>query len=87
MGKKLLYTPNVRIKKALYMLFLRSRERNHLMKGAECAKCGSKEHLQAHHINGVNWDRIFVVLREELLTDNLIPLCQKCHQKLNIKYC
>ena len=81
MGKKLTYTPNFRIRKALYRLFLTSRERNRCMKkGVICVKCGSKENLQCHHKRGINWDRIFKVIREELLTDDLEPLCKDCHE-------
>ena len=80
MAKKLTYTPNNRIRSSLYRVFLRSRERNRAMKkGVVCAKCGSDENLQCHHIRGIDWDRIFKVIREELLTDDLEPLCKECH--------
>ncbi|MHA1662561.1 MAG: HNH endonuclease [Candidatus Thorarchaeota archaeon] len=83
MGKRMKNTPNSVIKKACGRMFLRSRERNRCMKDAVCAECGSddKKNLQSHHINGINWQRIIKVIREELLTDELEPLCKECHAK------
>lgn len=83
MGKKSPNTPNYLIKKALGRMFLRSRERNRCMKGnPPCSECGSDEKVQAHHKNGINWARIIKVIREELLTDELEPLCEECHDKV-----
>jgi len=80
MAKKVPYTPNNRIRSSLYRLFLKSRERNRAMKkGVVCVECGSSDNLQCHHIRGIDWDRIFKVIREELLTDDLEPLCKECH--------
>lgn len=81
MAKKQLRTPNTQIRNAIRQLFLRSRERARCLKGAVCSGCGNEENNQAHHINGINWERIFAVIREEILTDNLAPLCKECHDK------
>lgn len=96
MGKKLPYTPNSRIRASLRVLWLRSRERQACLRahGNCCAECGIKQtaskgnevRLDVHHSNGVgNWDRIFQVIREELLCDpkHLVPLCEKCHEELH----
>ncbi len=93
-SRKLPYTPNSRIRSALRVLWLRSRERAACLKahGNCCAECGIKQtaakgrevKLDVHHSNGVgNWERIFQVIREELLCDpsHLVPLCEKCHDK------
>ena len=86
MGKKVSYTPNNRIRSSLYRLFLTSRERNRCMKkGVVCVKCGSTEQLQSHHIRGIDWDRIINVIREELLTDDIEPLCKDCHDEITPK--
>ena len=36
----------------------------------QCKKCGSKENIRVHHINGDKRDQSF---------NNLITLCAKCH--------
>lgn len=94
MGKRLEYTPNSQIRSALRQLFLRSRERAKRLKldGYTCQMCGKKQsrakgkevYVEAHHKKGVcNWQRIFEVIREELLCgpDGLETLCKECHQK------
>jgi len=43
-----------------------------------CQKCGSKENLQAHHIN--NWKNF---KEQRLDIDNGITLCKDCHKKLH----
>jgi len=98
MGKKLPYTPNSRIRSSLRVLWLRSRERAACLKahGNCCSECGRKAsvakgrevRIDVHHRNGVgNWDRIFKVIREELLCDpeHLTALCEKCHESKHEK--
>lgn len=95
-SRKLPYTPNSRIRSALRVLWLRSRERAACLKahGNCCSDCGVKASvakgrevkLDVHHNNHVgNWQKIFDVIREELLCspDNLIPLCEACHDRLH----
>jgi 5-methylcytosine-specific restriction endonuclease McrA len=84
MGKKQPNTTNTQIRNVLRRLFLYSRERRRCLKGAICP-CGSKIKLEAHHLKPIDWDRVFAVLRDEILTDNLTPLCKKCHDKITYK--
>lgn len=92
MGKRLEYTPNGKIKAALRMLFLRSRERARAMKegGYTCSLCGKKQSkrkeatvlCEVHHKEGVcNWQTIYEVIREQLLCDpsKMQVLCKDCH--------
>ena len=94
MGKRLPYTPNSRIKSALRQLWLRSRERAKRLKqdNYTCQRCGKKQsrakgrkvYIEVHHRHGVcNWDEIYRVIREQLLTnpENLETLCKDCHKK------
>lgn len=92
MGKRLPHTPNSQIQSALRRVWLRSRERGEALRnhGNACACCRKKQSkakgrectLEVHHVNHtVNWDRIYRVIREELLIDpeGLAPLCPDCH--------
>jgi len=96
MGRKLPYTPNGKIRQALRILWMRSRERSGALKNTDycCSVCGKKQSkakgrectLEVHHLHHVtNWDRIFKVIREELLTpsENLAPLCKDCHKNIH----
>lgn len=76
-------TTNTQIRVAIRKLWLRSRERNKAsatMK--ECAVCGSTDNLEFHHKKPIDWDRIFNVIREEILNDNLEALCKECHNEI-----
>ena len=94
MPNKLPYTPNSKIRAALRMLFLRSRERNSALKrtGNRCEECGVKASvakgrevkIEVHHREGVaNWDELFTTVRKFLLVDEskMQPLCKSCHEK------
>ena len=91
MSKKLPYTPNSKIRQALRVLFLRSRERNAALKAYDycCSECGVKQSkakgkecaLQVHHAEPINWDGIFDFIRARLLNVPMVPLCEKCHAK------
>jgi len=87
-------TPDARIKSALRMLWLRSKERSECLKKAnyECSKCGvhasvAKDNvvkIEVHHKHGIlNWDEIYKVIRAQLLVsgDKLECLCKECHKK------
>jgi len=94
-GKKnMRFTPNSQIKNALRMLFLRSRERSFAVRRDKntCTKCGVKNsrakgrevYCEVHHLAGVtNWDKIFSVIREELLVEpeGMVVLCKSCHKE------
>jgi hypothetical protein len=98
MGKKLLYTPNSRIKSALRKLWLMSRERSFAMQRENytCQKCHGKQSrakgkeffVEGHHLEGIcNWDEIYACIRKNLLCDpSLIEvLCPECHKKIKGK--
>jgi len=98
MSKKLPYTPNSRIRQALRILWMRSRERSEALKntGYCCAVCGvrqskAKGHevsLDVHHLEGVtNWDELFAAIRKHLLVDpsKLVPLCKDCHTEQGLE--
>ena len=93
MGKRLPYTPNSKIRSALRMLFLRSRERQAAIKRDHysCVKCGAKQsrakgkevYVEVHHKWGIcNWDALFEAVRLHLLCnpDFLETLCVGCHK-------
>jgi len=96
---KLEYTPNSTIKAALRQLWLRSRERANAIKRDKytCQKCGTKQSkakgkevfVQVHHTKNQidNWDKIYKVIREELLCspDDLITYCNHCHDEKHDK--
>ena len=92
MSKRLPYTPNSRIRAALRMLFLRSRERASAIKRDKytCVKCGVKQSkakgkevkVECHHKEGVaNWEKLFEAVRTYLLCspEHLETLCKDCH--------
>ena len=93
MGKKLEYTPNSKIKAACRQLFLRSRERNNVLKRADyrCSRCGVKRsvakahpvQVEVHHKKGVlNWHELYKAFRDFLLNEeHMEPLCKGCHKK------
>jgi len=92
MGKKKLSTPRSRIRSALRLVFLRSRERAAALQeaGYTCS-CGLKQSkakgsevsVQVHHRSGVdNWEAIIDSVFEKLLNkDDMQVLCNSCHKK------
>ncbi len=86
------------IRSALRKVWLWSRERKAAIDRTYkcCEVCGAKQSkakgrevkIEVHHIKmNVNWDRIFKIIREELLVNprQLKVLCKKCHYKLHNK--
>lgn len=87
-------TTDAQIKSALRLLWLRSRERAAAVKRDKntCQKCEKKASVakgrevktEVHHLQegDINWQRIFRVIRAELLPDPkmLITLCKQCHK-------
>lgn len=97
MGKKLATTPRSRIRSALRMVFLRSREHaaalkrenntcEHCKRKASVAK-GKELKVEVHHRSTkiTNWDKIIELVFEELLChpDFLEVLCKECHVALH----
>lgn len=86
-------TTKSKIKSQLRMMWMRSRERAAALKRDKntCQICGKKQSrkvgeevkVEVHHLNGIDWEEIFNVIRKELLNnvDNLITLCYDCHRK------
>ena len=94
MGRKLPYTPNSRIRSALRMLFLRSRERAQALKRDKytCQKCRLKQsrakdkeaYVEVHHKKNIcNWIALFRAIRKYLLCDpkHMVTLCKECHER------
>ena len=86
-------TPRSRVRSALRLLWLRSRERSSALKreGYRCQDCGSKQSravgrevlLEVHHIDRiVEWERLIDQVYEQVLVepDRLKVLCRECHQ-------
>lgn len=94
MGQKKPITPNSRIRRALRLLWMRSRERAQALKntGYTCAYCGAKQSaakgkelkLDVHHLDGIQWNGLCDIIRERMLPDpsRLAPACKACHSKL-----
>lgn len=98
MAKKKPITPRSKVRAALRLLWLRSRERAECLKLDKytCRGCGAKQsrakgrevYVEVHHQNGVeNWERVIDLVYESLLCrpDDLITLCTHCHDKLHDK--
>jgi len=95
MGAKLPYTPNSKIRQALRILWMRSRERSTALKntGYCCSVCGIKQSvakgrevkLAVHHCRSIDWDGLFDEIRRRLLHDpkDLAPVCKGCHAGLH----
>ena len=93
MGKRLPNTPRSKIRSALRMLWLRSRERAAALKREKycCQECGKKQSkakgreidLEVHHVNGIEWEDMINYIQEHLLCnpEHLKILCVACHAK------
>ena len=95
MGKKSINTPSSRIRSAIRMVFLRSRERAAVLKKAKycCSKCGIKQtragkdktkwvYLEVHHITRIDiWKKVIDLIAKEILESPQIALCKSCHKK------
>ena len=89
--KKKPNTPRSRIKVAIRLLWLRSRERAKALKDHDykCADCGVKKSvakgkevkLEVHHDPAINWDGLIDLIFERILNVPQYPLCKKCHKK------
>ena len=94
MPNKLPYTPNSKIRQALRILWMRSRERAAALKRHDyrCGLCGIKQSvakgrevkLDVHHMDGIDWDGLFDEIRRRLLQkpERLLPVCKDCHGKM-----
>jgi 5-methylcytosine-specific restriction endonuclease McrA len=93
-------TPRSKVRAALTMLFLRSRERSAAIKrdkntctvcGIKATKAGKDEtkwiSMEVHHIEGAQKDKIIDMIYEHLICnpDLLTTLCRSCHQQITEK--
>ena len=91
-------TSDAQIKSWLHRMWLSSVERRTALKNAgyRCEECDAKQtmakgqelKLDVHHKHGhVNWQKIFEVIRAELLVpaEELSPLCPPCHDNKHLK--
>ncbi len=95
MGAKKPYTPSSRIRQALRLLWLRSRERAEALKntGHCCSVCGihasvakgREVRIDVHHLDGCQWQEVIDMIRTRILQtpDRLAPVCKTCHDKLH----
>lgn len=91
MSRKKPTTPRSRIKNAIRMVWLRSRERAAAIKREKntCQRCGAKgsvkkSHevaIQVHHIDGIDWDGVvdLVIARVLPSPERLEVICKNCH--------
>ena len=87
-------TPRSKVKNALRILSLRSRERAFAMKRDKytCVKCGVKKSVakgkevkvECHHIHGIDWEALVDLVYERLLQtpDKYETLCKDCHYEI-----
>jgi predicted HNH restriction endonuclease len=87
-------TPRSRVRAAIRLLWLRSRERAAAMKAANysCERCGvhqsvAKNHeqkIEVHHKAGIgNWEAVIDLIFQEILCNPgmLECLCPECHKE------
>lgn len=76
-------TSHSAIKNPLHRLFDWSQEKRTTKKrsGGCCEACGAKGPLEVHHINGIDWGKVFAVVYEQILcsAQNLKAICKECH--------
>lgn len=90
-------TPRSRVKNAIRMLWLRSRERASALKMAkhtcgDCNRKGSKAKgkvvdIRVHHAKGIDWDGVVDIIIERVLQTphDYEVLCKECHEKRHVK--
>ena len=86
-------TPRSRVKNALRMVWMRSRERNAALKREQhtCQEChrkasmakGKEFKVYVHHIKGIDWNGITDLIFERVLQTpaDYEVLCEECHGK------
>lgn len=98
MGKRTEYTPRSRIRQALRMLWMKSRERASAIKRDKytCVHCHKKQSkakgkefaVMVHHKNQIcDWENMINIIYKELLCNPLYleTICKECHDKIHKK--
>jgi 5-methylcytosine-specific restriction endonuclease McrA len=94
-SKKLPTTPRSKVRAALRLVFLRSRERQARLKADKytCVRCGRKQSkakgkevsVEVHHINPIdsNWEYVIDYIMKYILVSpsEMKTLCKDCHEK------
>jgi len=95
MGKKQPNTPRSRVRSCLRQLWLRSRERQAVLKKADrrCTRCNAKGSvakgrevkIEVHHEPPIAdaWEEIIDLIFEKILDAPQFPLCHSCHVNLH----
>jgi len=93
MGKLILTTPRSRVRQAIRLLWLHSRERAATLKrdGYKCGICNIKQskrkgaivQVEVHHVHEIPWEHIIDEIYEHILVNPkyLQTLCKSCHAK------
>ena len=99
MSAKKPWTPRSRIRSAIRLLWMKSRERAKVLKDAEyrCSECNIKQtragkdktkwvYLEVHHVSMIDvWNEIIDLIAKKILESEQICLCKKCHHDLHEK--
>lgn len=88
-------TPRSRVRAAIRLLWMKSRERAKVLKQAEykCADCGVKQsrakgkkvYVEVHHNPAIDWDGIINLIFDRVLNVPQEVLCKKCHKERHEK--
>jgi hypothetical protein len=84
-------TPRSRVKNAIRQVWLRSRERQAVVKAQKntCQICGVKGStakdrevkIQVHHLDGIDWDGVVDLIFDRVLRGRQECRCVACHDK------
>lgn len=92
MSRKQARTPRSKVRAALRLLYLRSRERAAAIKRENgcCEGCGKKQSrakgrevkIEVHHLNGIEWEQMIDYIYRHLLCEpkHLAVYCKECHE-------
>ncbi len=86
-------TPRAHVKRAVRLIWLRSRERGAALRRDDytCQGChkrqtkakGHEFSVEVHHCSGIDWERVIdYIIRNVLQTpEHLVTLCKECHDE------
>jgi len=97
MSRKKPNTPRSRVKNAIRLLWMRSRERAAALKKHDyrCVDCGIKQSMakdkevkiEVHHEPQIDWTGIVQLIFDRILNVPQYPLCKDCHKKKHETTC